>query len=125
MNTQSNLIIELKRQGISQAQILDVMTKLPRENFLPAIYHNRAFDNIALPIDCQQTISQPYIVALMTKQLFLCPHPKRILEIGTGSGYQAAVLSQLFDEIFTVERIPTLLAKAQKILQELDIQNIK
>lgn len=125
MNTKKELILELKSQGVNQPQVLQAIAKTPREAFVPKLYPKKALDNTALPIDCHQTISQPYIVALMTQQLFLCPQPKRILEIGTGSGYQAAILSQLFDEVFTVERIPALSEKAQKTLKQLNTHNIK
>ncbi len=125
MNTKKELISELKSQGIHQSQVLQAIAQTPREAFVPKLYQKKALDNTALPIDCHQTISQPYIVALMTQQLFLCPRPKRILEIGTGSGYQAAILAKLFHKIYTVERIPALSIAAQKILNQLNILNIK
>jgi protein-L-isoaspartate(D-aspartate) O-methyltransferase len=124
MGTKEQLIMELKAKGINHSLVLQAIQQIPRNRFVLKRYQKNAFDNSALPIDCHQTISQPYIVALMTQQLFLCPSPRRILEIGTGSGYQTAILSQLFEQIFTVERIPALHKNAHKTLEKLDIHNV-
>ncbi len=107
--SRARLIAELKREGISDARVLDVLQKLPRHEFVEEAWRGEAYKNKPLPIGSSQTISQPYIVALMT-QLLLEPAPggaarKKVLEIGTGSGYQTAVLAELVQNVFSVERI--------------------
>lgn len=125
MSDQSHLIEKLKSQGITHPQVLKAISKVAREKFVLASYEGRAYENTALPIACQQTISQPYIVALMTQTL-LEQHPgaKKILEIGTGSGYQCAILAEIFKEIWTIERIGALYEKAKNKLSALNYQNI-
>ena len=117
------LILELRESGISDAKILSAIEKIPREKFIPENFRNQAYDNIALPIGDNQTISQPFIVAKMTQLLEVQPKFK-ILEIGTGSGYQSAVLSKLVRRVYTIERIKNLSIKAENIFKELKISNI-
>ena len=117
------LILELRESGISNSKILSAIEKIPREKFIPENFRNQAYDNIALPIGDNQTISQPFIVAKMT-QLLEVESSHKILEIGTGSGYQSAVLSKLVRRVYTIERIKNLLDKAVNIFNELKISNI-
>ncbi len=117
------LILELRESGISDSNILSAIEKIPREKFIPENFRNQAYDNIALPIGDSQTISQPFVVAKMT-QLLEVNSKHKILEIGTGSGYQSAVLSKLVRRVYTIERIKSLLNKAENIFQELNISNI-
>lgn len=118
------LVEELKSQGISDSRVLSVLKKTPRELFLPPRLHPSAYENRALPIDCDQTISQPYIVALMTESLGLTSGEERVLEIGTGSGYQTAILAQLCGHVYTIERWPPLASTARQLLTELELENI-
>ncbi len=117
------LILELRESGIADSKILSAIEKIPREKFIPDNFRNQAYDNIALPIGDNQTISQPFVVAKMT-QLLEVEKNHKILEIGTGSGYQSAVLSKLTRRVYTVERIKSLLIKAEIIFKELKISNI-
>ena len=112
------LIDTLRTRGITDERVLAAMNAIPRELFVPPAMMGRAYEDSALPIDNRQTISQPYTVALMTQELNLTSSA-RILEIGTGSGYQAAVLAQLGAEVITIERHPLLSQKARAILLEL------
>jgi protein-L-isoaspartate(D-aspartate) O-methyltransferase len=114
---------QLRRRGISDARVLEAMGKVSRHLFVPGDYQVSAYDDRPLPIGEGQTISQPYMVAVMTQSLGLKGR-ERVLEIGTGSGYQAAVLAELCREVYTVERIPSLTRKAQKVLQEQGHMNI-
>lgn len=120
----SHLIQELRRSGITNEKVLNAIANVPREKFVLSNLKGRAYDNVALPIEQAQTISQPYVVALMTQALFEHPNPIKILEIGTGSGYQTAILATLFQEVWTIERISTLHFKAQKTLQELGYTHV-
>ena len=117
------LILELRESGISDSKILSAIEKIPREKFIPENFRNQAYDNLALPIGDNQTISQPFVVAKMT-QLLEVESSHKVLEIGTGSGYQSAVLSKLVRRVYTIERIKNLLIKAEKIFQDLNISNI-
>ena len=117
------LILELRESGISDAKILSAIEKIPREKFVPDNFRNQAYDNLALPIGDNQTISQPFVVAKMT-QLLEVKENHKVLEIGTGSGYQSAVLSKLARRVYTIERIKNLLLKADNILKELKISNV-
>ena len=103
------LTLELRESGISNTSVLSAIEKIPREMFIPENFRNQAYENIALPIGDNQTISQPYIVALMTQSLELNKKHK-VLELGTGSGYQSAILSLLVRRVYTIERIKSLLA---------------
>ena len=117
------LILELRESGISDTHVLSAIEKTPREIFIPDNFRNQAYENIALPIGDNQTISQPYIVALMTQSLELQKKHK-VLEIGTGSGYQSSILSLLARRVYTIERIKSLLVKAETNFKELKITNI-
>ena len=117
------LILELRESGISDSKILSAIEKIPREKFIPDNFRNQAYDNLALPIGDNQTISQPFVVAKMT-QLLEVQQNHKVLEIGTGSGYQSAVLSKLSRRVYTIERIKNLILKAEKIFKELKITNI-
>ena len=115
--------VQIERRGIRNREVLEAMRKVPRHLFLKPESINSAYEDHALSIDCGQTISQPYIVALMTDQLELEPESK-VLEIGTGCGYQTAVLAEIIDEVYTVEIIAELAENAWKRLTELGYQNI-
>ena len=117
------LILELRESGISDTHVLSAIEKTPREIFIPDNFRNQAYENIALPIGGNQTISQPYIVALMTQSLELQKKHK-VLEIGTGSGYQSSILSLLARRVYTIERIKSLHVKAETNFKELKLTNI-
>ena len=117
------LILELREAGIADSEILSAIEKIPREKFVPPNFRNQAYDNIALPIGDNQTISQPFVVAKMT-QLLELKNSHKVLEIGTGSGYQSAILSKLVRRVYTIERIKNLLIKAEQIFNDLKISNI-
>ena len=117
------LLMELRRAGITDTNVLSAIEKVPREVFVPEALQDRAYDDTALPIARGQTISQPYVVAYMTAALEVTSR-MRVLEIGTGSGYQAAVLSHLARRVFTVERQRDLLVGAEEIFAELRLSNI-
>ena len=121
--SRDNLIETLKQKGIKNNEVLKIMKKIPRHIFVDEAISDQAYDNTALPIGSNQTISQPLIVAKMT-ELLISKNPKRILEIGTGSGYQAVVLSQFAQKVFTIERIKTLHDEAKRIFKILNIHNI-
>ncbi|MGD0552816.1 MAG: protein-L-isoaspartate(D-aspartate) O-methyltransferase [Sedimentisphaerales bacterium] len=115
---------DLKGRGITEAGVLSAMGWLLREEFVPESYESRAYADYPLPIGMGQTISQPYIVALMTQELRLNNYCE-VLEIGTGSGYQTAVLAKLAKRVYTVERFAELSAKAQAVLGRLGIDNVE
>ena len=117
------LILELRESGIVDTKVLSAIEKIPRENFIPENFRNQAYENIALPIAENQTISQPFIVAKMT-QLLQLNKSHKVLEIGTGSGYQCAILSLLSRRVYTIERIKSLLIQAEKIFFKLKLTNI-
>ena len=117
------LIMDLRRQGISDNDVLSAIERVPREMFVPEAMRAEAYENIPLPISQGQTISQPFIVAYMTQALRLGER-NRILEIGTGSGYQSAVLAQLSRRVCTVERYRTLLRQAEGCFEALKLHNI-
>ena len=117
------LIMDLRRQGILDNDVLSAVERVPREMFVPEAMRAEAYENIPLPISQGQTISQPFIVAYMTQALCLGER-NRILEIGTGSGYQAAVLAQLSRRVCTVERYHTLLRQAEACFEALKLHNI-
>lgn len=118
------LIERLRAEGIKNERVLDVMRALPRHLFVDEGLESRAYEDSALPIGLGQTISQPWIVARMT-ELLLESNPRRVLEIGTGSGYQAAVLAHLVEQVFSVERIESLLRVARKRFRALKLENIR
>lgn len=118
-----NLIMELRQQGITDLRVLSAIERVPRERFVPNNFSEQAYDNIALPIEQGQTISQPYIVAFMCQALEIGPRMK-VLEIGAGSGYNAAVLAQLCLRVYTIERYRSLLKDAQARFTDFGIGNI-
>jgi len=117
------LTLELRESGITDSRVLSAIETIPREIFIPENFRNQAYENIALPIGDDQTISQPYIVALMTQALELEKNHK-VLELGTGSGYQSSILSLLVRRVYTIERIKSLLIKAEEKFEELKLTNI-
>ena len=119
------LVERLRAQGVGDARVLEVIGRVPRHLFVDEALASRAYEDTALPIGLGQTISQPYVVALMTAALLRDGVPNKVLEIGTGSGYQAAVLSQLMPVVHTVERIDELLRQARKRFRQLGYKNIR
>ena len=119
-----NFQLLLRRRGIVDHAVLKAMDEVPREEFVEPMTRDEAYVDAALPIACGQTISQPFVVAYMTEQLRLRPH-HRVLEIGTGSGYQAAVLAHLAAEVVTVERFRTLADRARLRLRRLALNNVE
>jgi protein-L-isoaspartate(D-aspartate) O-methyltransferase len=117
-------LLGLRRRGISDQAVLRAMDEVPREHFVEPGFIDEAYADQALPIACGQTISQPYVVAYMTEQLAVRPH-HRVLEVGTGSGYQAAILSRLAREVVSIERYRTLAQAARIRLQTLGFDNIE
>src|SRR5262245_38654616 len=117
-------LLTLRRRGISDQAVLRAMDEVPREHFVERDFTEDAYADRALPIACGQTISQPYVVAYMTEQLGVQPE-HRVLEIGTGSGYQAAILSRLAREVVSIERYRTLAEGARARLETLGYQNVE
>ncbi len=117
-------LLKLRRRGIGDQAVLRAMDEVPRERFVEMEFVDTAYADQALPIACGQTISQPYVVAYMTEQLALRPH-HRVLEVGTGSGYQAAVLSRLAREVVSIERYRTLAEQARERLRSLGYDNVE
>lgn len=117
------LLDQLRKQGIDDERLLQAIGEVPRERFVDEALAHKAWENIALPIGSGQTISQPYMVAKMTALLELKPE-SRVLEIGTGSGYQTAILAHLVDHVCSVERIKGLQWQAKRRLKQLDLHNI-
>ena len=118
------MVERLQETGIRDLRVLAAMRQIPRHLFIDEALASRAYEDTALPIGCAQTISQPWVVARMTEAL-LEREPRRVLEIGTGSGYQAAVLSLLVDEVYTVERIDELLRQARRRFRKLGLPTIR
>lgn len=119
----AKLIMELRNQGVRDRRVLEAVERVPREKFLPPELAGEAYADHALPIACGQTISQPFIVAFMTDRLKLDDRMK-VLEVGTGSGYQTAILSRLCRRVYTIERYRTLLKAAEERFKELRLANI-
>jgi len=119
----ARLIMELRAEGISDQRVLNAVERTPRELFVPATFREQAYENVALPIGHGQTISQPYVVALMTQVLELTDRHK-VLEVGTGSGYQAAVLARLCRRVLTIERHRALLKEAEARFAKLRLHNV-
>jgi len=117
-------LIEHLGTEIKDKRVLDAMSRIPRENFVPPRSRHLAYEDMPLPIGFEQTISQPFIIALMTGALEL-KGDEKVLEIGTGSGYQAAILAELARRVVTVERMPALAEAAKKVLDRLDYRNIE
>ena len=122
--TRDRMVNRLKDQGISDSKVLAVMSDTPRHIFVDEALASRSYEDTALPIGYNQTISQPYIVARMTELLLENGPLSRVLEIGTGCGYQTALLAQLVDKVYSVERIGPLLKKAKNHLWDLKLKNI-
>ncbi|WP_105169249.1 protein-L-isoaspartate(D-aspartate) O-methyltransferase [Pseudoalteromonas sp. T1lg23B] len=118
------LVQQLRTQGVQDEQVLKVMENTPRHLFVDDVLKHKSYENTALPIGQGQTISQPYIVAKMTEVLRQVGVVGKVLEIGTGSGYQTAILAQLFDEVCSVERIKALQWQAKRRLHMLDLYNV-
>ncbi len=114
---------QIRRRGVTSSVVLEAMGRVPRHLFVPEEHRHLAYADTALPIGHGQTISQPYMVAAMTQALDLTPE-SRALEVGTGRGYQTAVLAEIAAEVFTVERIPALSERARSILESLGYDNI-
>jgi protein-L-isoaspartate(D-aspartate) O-methyltransferase len=119
------LAVNLKEGGIRDPRVIDVIRNTPRHHFIDQALHSRAYENTALPIGHGQTISQPWVVARMTEALIEFGMPQKVLEIGTGSGYQAAVLAALVPQVFTVERIEELLRQARRRFRQLGLTNLR
>jgi protein-L-isoaspartate(D-aspartate) O-methyltransferase len=122
--TRERLVQRLVDQGISNRAVLDVLRTTPRHMFLDEAMAHRAYEDTSLPIGYQQTLSQPYIVARMTELLLAAGPLERVLEIGTGSGYQTTILAQLVERVYSVERIKPLQAKARARLRRLKLHNV-
>jgi len=126
----SLLAQKLQQDGIKDTRVLQAIAETPRHHFVEMVLAHKAYENTALPIGQGQTISQPYIVARMTELLLQANtdgsdwQPQKVLEIGTGSGYQTAILARLFSQVCTVERIKSLQFQAKRRLQQLDLHNV-
>lgn len=125
MNKLRKLLLNELSESISDKRVLKAMGLVPRERFVSDDYENSAYLNQALPIECDQTISQPYVVAKMTEAIIQDLKLHSVLEIGTGSGYQAAILAQLFDHVYTVERIEFLYIQAKRRFEKQGYSNIR
>jgi protein-L-isoaspartate(D-aspartate) O-methyltransferase len=119
----ARLVLALRTQGVTDPAVLSAMERTPRDLFTPELFKDRSWEDSALPIACGQTISQPFIVGLMTQALTLEPRA-RVLEIGTGSGYQTAVLARISRLVYTIERYRTLLREAESRFQALQLTNV-
>lgn len=122
--TRERLVQRLREQGIADPRVLDRIRNVPRHLFMDEALASRAYEDTALPIGFGQTISQPFVVAQMTEALLEASVVRKVLEIGTGCGYQTAVLSPLVEQIYTIERIASLLGRARRSLRELRIRNV-
>lgn len=122
--TRDRLVSRLRRNGISDERVLDAVATTPRHEFVDEALSSRAYEDTALPIGLSQTISQPWVVARMTEAVLDGGSPQKILEVGTGSGYQAAILAQLVPSVFTVERIEELLKFARRRFHKIGLHNI-
>ena len=122
--TRSRLVERLREQGIESERILDVIRETPRHAFVDEALAHRAYEDTALPIGFNQTISQPYVVARMTEALLADGPLENVLEVGTGSGYQTAILASLADRVFTVERVAGLAVRARERLNAVGYRNI-
>ena len=122
--TRDRLVARLRDEGIRNEAVLDVIRNTPRHLFVDEALASRAYEDTALPIGYNQTISQPYVVAAMT-DLIISNKPKKVLEIGTGSGYQAAILAPLVEKVYTVERIEPLAKQARQRFRKLGLRNVR
>lgn len=123
--SRDRLLARLRQLGMRDARVLEAMARVPRHLFVDEAMSSRAYDDTALPIGYGQTISQPYVVAQMTRLVLAQGVPANVLEIGTGSGYQAAVLAELVDNVYTVERVKPLYEQVRMRLAELGYRNIR
>lgn len=123
--TRRRMVERLSEQGIRNHEVLQVLQEIPRHIFVDDALASRAYEDTALPIGFNQTISQPYIVARMTELLLEFGRPERVLEVGTGSGYQTAVLARLVKRVHSVERIYQLQQRARRCLQDLTLRNVR
>lgn len=123
--TRDRLVQRLREQGITSLAVLDRIRNVPRHIFVDEALGSRAYEDTALPIGFGQTISQPYIVARMTEALLQGGPLTKVLEVGTGCGYQTAVLAPLVERVYTIERIAPLLERAKERLKELDVRNVR
>jgi protein-L-isoaspartate(D-aspartate) O-methyltransferase len=121
--TRDRLVQRLKEQGISDPRVLERIRNVPRHLFVDEALASRAYEDTALPIGLGQTISQPWVVARMTEAIVVAPTPEKVLEIGTGCGYQTAVLAGIVPQVYSVERLGALLRRARVLLRSLDIYN--
>ncbi len=124
LRTRERLVQRLREEGISDEIVLNVIRTTPRHIFVDEALSHRAYEDTALPIGFNQTLSQPYTVARMTELLLQAGHPRNVLEVGSGSGYQTAVLAQLVNQVFTVERIGPLQEKAKSRMKLLELGNV-
>ena len=122
--TRERMIARLREQGITNSRVLAVMADTPRHIFVDGALESRAYEDTALPIGHNQTISQPYIVAKMTELLLETGAISKVLEVGTGCGYQTAILAKLVKQVYSVERIAPLMKKARDTLWELDLKSV-
>lgn len=125
LRTRERMITRLREQGIQDEVVLTALLEIPRHEFVDEAISNRAYEDVSLPIGHEQTISQPYIVAKMSELLRNNNPLKKVLEVGTGCGYQTAILSKLAKEVFSVERIRALVLKSKRNLQALSCVNVK
>lgn len=125
MRTRERLVQRLREQGIANEAVLDRIRTVPRHIFVDEALASRAYEDTALPIGFAQTISQPYIVARMSEALLEAGPLEKVLEVGTGCGYQTAVLASLVGKLYTIERIEPLLERAKSRLKELQIRNVR
>jgi protein-L-isoaspartate(D-aspartate) O-methyltransferase len=123
--TRARMVERLREQGISDTRVLEAMAAVPRHLFVEEALASRAYEDTALPIGFGQTISQPFVVARMIEVLVRDKKPGKVLEVGTGCGYQAAVLAQLAGEVYSVERIREMLERARSNLRELRLKNLR
>lgn len=125
LRTRGRLVERLRAEGIADERVLEAIRQVPRHIFVDEALSSRAYEDTALPIGAGQTISQPFVVARMTEALIAGGTLQRVLEIGTGCGYQSAILSRFAAEVYSVERIQALLVQARQRLQELRIHNVQ
>ena len=123
--TRERLIQRLMDQGITRFEVLEAIRSVPRHLFVDEALAHRSYEDTALPIGCGQTLSQPYVVARMTELALAQGRPKKVLELGSGSGYQTAILASLVDEICAIERIKPLLERARRQLRALRVRNVR
>ena len=122
-NLKMELILSLRRAGVTEPNVVSAMERVPRELFVPEVFRSRSYEDVTLPIGYHQTLSQPAIVGLMTESLQLDDR-KKVLELGTGSGYQTAVLASICRRVYTIERHAALLEEAEKRFEKLRIHNV-